>query len=121
MVLIAVAPIFGHVFSPFLGFKGGKGLATSLGVWIGLTIWKASLAGVILSVIGITLTSIPGWAVTLGLVGILATLLIWIPDPIFFFVWVCQTLLLAWMHRADLRQRPSIRPWLLKGLLGSRK
>lgn len=121
MVLIAVAPIFGHVFSPFLGFKGGKGLATSLGVWIGLTIWKASLAGVILTVLGIALTSIPGWAVMLGLVGILVTLLIWIPDPIFFFVWVCQTLLLAWTHRADLRQRPSIRPWLLKGLFGSRK
>lgn len=121
MVLIAVAPIFGHVFSPFLGFKGGKGLASALGVWIGLTIWKASLAGVILTVVGIAMMSIPGWAVILGLVGILATLLIWIPDPIFLFVWVCQTLLLVWTHRADLRQRPSIRPWLAKYFLNSRK
>ena len=42
MLLIAVAPILGHVFSPFLGFRGGKALATALGVWIGLTIWKLS-------------------------------------------------------------------------------
>jgi glycerol-3-phosphate acyltransferase PlsY len=47
MFLIAIAPILGHIFSPFLGFHGGKALAVSLGVWIGLTIWKASLTGVI--------------------------------------------------------------------------
>ncbi len=37
---------FGHVFSPFLGFKGGKGIATVLGVWIGLTLWKVPLGAV---------------------------------------------------------------------------
>jgi glycerol-3-phosphate acyltransferase PlsY len=35
--------IIGHTFSPFLGFHGGKGVATSLGVTIALS-WKASLA-----------------------------------------------------------------------------
>ena len=30
--LIGIAAIFGHNFSVFLGFKGGKGVATSLGV-----------------------------------------------------------------------------------------
>jgi acyl phosphate:glycerol-3-phosphate acyltransferase len=37
MALIALAPILGHAFSPFLRFRGGKALATALGVWIGLT------------------------------------------------------------------------------------
>ena len=114
MVFIAIAPILGHDFSPFLRFRGGKGLAAALGVWIGLTIWKASLAGVIGTLIGIVLTSIPGWAVMLGLFGILATLLIWIPYPIFLLVWVGETLILAWTHRVDLRQRPIFRPWLSK-------
>ena len=36
MFFIAVVPILGHAFSPFLGFRGGKALATALGVWIGL-------------------------------------------------------------------------------------
>jgi len=40
MTLIALAPILGHAFSPFLRLQGGKALATALGVWIGLTIWK---------------------------------------------------------------------------------
>jgi conserved hypothetical integral membrane protein TIGR00023 len=32
-----LAPILGHVFTPFLGFKGGKGVATSLGVFLALS------------------------------------------------------------------------------------
>jgi glycerol-3-phosphate acyltransferase PlsY len=121
MFLIATAPVIGHAFSPFLGFKGGKGLASALGVWIGLTIWKASLAAVIGVLIGIALTSIPGWAVMLGLVGILATLFVWIPDPLFLLVWVGETLILVWTHHADLRQRPNLRPWLAKYLVISGK
>jgi glycerol-3-phosphate acyltransferase PlsY len=30
-MLVAAAPILGHMFSPFAGFKGGKGVATAVG------------------------------------------------------------------------------------------
>lgn len=112
MFLIAIAPILGHVFSPFLGFKGGKAIATALGVWIGLTIWKASLAGVIGALIGIALFTPPGWAVMLALGSILITLLLWLPDPLLLFVFAGETVILAWTHRTDLSQWPRVRPWL---------
>jgi glycerol-3-phosphate acyltransferase PlsY len=114
MFLIAISSILGHVFSPFLGFQGGKAVAASLGVWIGLTIWKASLGGVIGVLIGIALMTSSGWAVMLGLVGILAVMLFWMPNPLLLMVWVGQTLILIWTHRADLRQSPHLRPWLVK-------
>jgi glycerol-3-phosphate acyltransferase PlsY len=38
LVIIAVATVSGHNWTVFLGFKGGKGMATSLGVLIGLAI-----------------------------------------------------------------------------------
>ena len=38
LVIIAVAAVVGHNWTVFLGFKGGKGMATSLGVLIGLAI-----------------------------------------------------------------------------------
>jgi glycerol-3-phosphate acyltransferase PlsY len=112
MYLIAVAPILGHVFSPFLGFRGGKAIAASLGVWIGLTIWKASLVGVIGTVIGITLMTSSGWAVMLGLVVILFALIFWLPDPLLLMVWVSEMIILAWTHRSDLRKGPVLRRWL---------
>jgi glycerol-3-phosphate acyltransferase PlsY len=33
--LVGAAAILGHCFSPFLGFRGGKGIATSLGAGVG--------------------------------------------------------------------------------------
>jgi glycerol-3-phosphate acyltransferase PlsY len=114
MYFIAIAPILGHVFSPFLGFHGGKAIATSLGVWIGLTIWKASLVGVIGTVVGITLITSSGWAVMFGLAMILIALLLWMPDPLLLMVWVSEMLILTWTHCNDLRQKPTLRPWLIK-------
>ena len=35
-VLVAVAAVLGHVFSPWLGFRGGKGVATGAGATLGL-------------------------------------------------------------------------------------
>jgi glycerol-3-phosphate acyltransferase PlsY len=37
--LAGLAAFLGHIFSPFLKFKGGKGVATALGVCLGLTPW----------------------------------------------------------------------------------
>jgi glycerol-3-phosphate acyltransferase PlsY len=114
MVLIAVAPILGHVFSPFLGFRGGKALATALGVWIGLTIWKLSLPAVVGALVGIALFTSPGWLVMLALSGILAVLLIWMPDPLLLAVWFSEVFILAWTHRLDLRKGIHLRPWVIK-------
>ena len=41
------AAIVGHMFSVFVGFKGGKGMATSAGVFLGLAPW-AVLGGLVL-------------------------------------------------------------------------
>jgi acyl phosphate:glycerol-3-phosphate acyltransferase len=121
MFLIAIAPVLGHVFSPFLGFRGGKAISATLGVWIGLTLWKASLAGVIGVLIGIVLMTSSGWAVMLGMAGILAVLLIWIPDPLMLLVWTGLTLILIFTHRADLRESPLLRPWVTKRFNSARK
>ena len=35
-LLVMVSPVLGHIFSPWIGFKGGKGVATALGAMIGV-------------------------------------------------------------------------------------
>jgi glycerol-3-phosphate acyltransferase PlsY len=42
---VAVAAFVGHVFPMWLGFRGGKGVATGLGIFLVLSPW-AALAGV---------------------------------------------------------------------------
>ena len=60
-----VASVFGHCFSPFLRWKGGKGVATSLGVLLvtapgvalaALTVWLVVVAGTRRSSLGALLT-----------------------------------------------------------------
>lgn len=117
MIGIAAAPILGHMYSPFLNFKGGKALATALGVWIGLTTWQASLPAVVGVTAGILIFSSTGWAVMLAMGVILLVLVIWIPDPLLAWIWVIETLLLAWSHRMDLKNPPQLhRRWKARAI-----
>ena len=111
MFLIALAPMLGHAFSPFLRFRGGKAIAAGLGVWIGLTLWKASLPGIVGALIGIALFTPSGWSVMCAMCAILLALLAWLPDPFLLAVWLGETLIFAWTHRLDLRQGIHLRPW----------
>jgi glycerol-3-phosphate acyltransferase PlsY len=44
IVPVAVAPILGHAFSPFVGFKGGKAIAVSFGMWSAVTRFEGAIA-----------------------------------------------------------------------------
>ncbi len=54
-ILGCVAAVLGHMFTPLAGFRGGKGVATSLGGFLGLAP-VAALAGVAVFVITVAAT-----------------------------------------------------------------
>jgi glycerol-3-phosphate acyltransferase PlsY len=64
-----VAAIVGHVFSVFVGFKGGKGVATAAGVMLGLT----PVALAVSAVVWVTLVLLTGY-VSLGSIAAAAVL-----------------------------------------------
>lgn len=109
IVPIALAPPLGHAFSPFLNWRGGKAIAATLGVWIGLTIWVVPLVGTLLLIVWSLLIRPSGWAVLITLVGVLVFIIFWNPQPEFLLVIGGQIVLLFWKHRQDLRQRPTLR------------
>jgi len=109
MFAIAIAPVLGHAFSPFLRGRGGKAVATCLGVWIGLTIWDApliALASISLATLFLTPS---GWAVLTALLALAGYFLMLGASPLLWAVLAFQVVLLSWKYRADLRKRPHLR------------
>jgi len=49
-VAAAVAAVLGHVFPVWLGFRGGKGVATALGVFLALT-WPSAVGGLLVFIV----------------------------------------------------------------------
>lgn len=109
---VTLAPIFGHAYSPFLKFRGGKAVATTGGIWIGLTTGEVTLLIAPVLVIWVLLFDSDGWAVILAMLTMLVYLILRpAPDPVWFWVWAGNFALLAWKHQADLRQPLRFRSW----------
>lgn len=106
LIPIAMAPPLGHAFSPFLKFRGGKAVAASFGVWIGLTLWKIPLVSLLLLSVFALLITPAGWAVMLTLAGMGLTIWLWLADSVLIGVLLANSILLIYTHRDDLHQRP---------------
>lgn len=51
--LVGVAVVAGHNWSPYIGFTGGRGVATAIGVLLGLSMWQELLVmAVLLGLVG---------------------------------------------------------------------
>ena len=109
LVAFSVAPILGHAFSPFLGFKGGKAVGVTFGIWVGLTIWEAPTVLGLMLAFWFQFVTISGWSVMLALGSLGLYLLLAHPDPTLLLVLTLNMVILAWTHRADLRQPLALR------------
>ena len=49
----ALTVVAGHNWTVFLGFKGGKGMATSLGALLAFSVWVPGFAGTLLTIIAL--------------------------------------------------------------------
>lgn len=115
-VLVALAPIYGHAFSPFLGFRGGKAVAVTAGVWTAITLWEApTLAGIALGVM-FAVTRSSGWAIAMTGAIMLSYYLITQPSIEIVLLWIGTFALIGWKYRADLMRPPVLRGWLQKRL-----
>lgn len=101
-LLCGVAAVLGHMFSPFVGFKGGKGVATGAGVVLAM----APLA--FLGAFGIwaLLVFLTGY-VSLGSVVAAASLpllTVWLYPGRPAVLWITAALgaLVVWMHRGNI-------------------
>jgi acyl phosphate:glycerol-3-phosphate acyltransferase len=100
MPLAAICAVAGHCYTPWLGFKGGKGVATGLGVLLALD-WRVGLIACAtwLAVAAATRISSAGALAAFAVSPVAAALL----SPAYW--WVAPAaiaLLVFWRHRANI-------------------
>lgn len=102
MVLIGAAAILGHCTSPFLGFKGGKGVATTTGVFAYLTPIVLGIALVVFLVVrGLTRQVFLG-SICIGLTLAIGTLVTGQAWPVTVFA-LAIAASLFYTHRSNIR------------------
>ena len=108
---VAFAAILGHAFSIFLGFKGGKAIAVSAGIWIGLIVFEAVLVIPMTLVFWFYVVNEDEWAITLTMLSLFAYLLYTRSgDSALLLIWVGNMALILYTHRkGQLRKLPTLR------------
>ena len=99
--MVAVAAFLGHLYPLFFGFRGGKGVATVLGVLLGLH-WPVGLLTIATWLVIAKLFKISSLA---ALLSILVTpLYIWwlIPERSLIIAMLFMVVLLFWRHRSNI-------------------
>jgi acyl-phosphate glycerol 3-phosphate acyltransferase len=98
LFLVSLAPVLGHVFSPFLNFRGGKALATTFGVWTALTLYVVPIAFGISLGLWIWLLKNDGWAILAGVFTVLVFLLVGGFDQVLVGTWIANGGILTWRY-----------------------
>lgn len=114
LIPLALAPILGHAFSPFLRGRGGKAIAVTFGIWCGLTLYEAPLVLGLLMILFYFVQKVDAWGAILAMLGLGAYLIVRQADAVLLVVWLGNFVLLVWKHRHALRQPLQLSPRLLK-------
>jgi glycerol-3-phosphate acyltransferase PlsY len=100
--LVGLSAFLGHLFPVFFGFRGGKGVATALGVLIAAA-WPVGLAAVATWLVMAKVFHISSLAALTAFA--LAPLYSWLAvgDPVFTGIIAGVSVLLFWRHRRNIR------------------
>jgi glycerol-3-phosphate acyltransferase PlsY len=116
LIIVGISAILGHTYTIFLGFKGGKGVATSLGVMLSLTpvpilISILVFVGMLISTRYVSVGSISGaitYPLWLFIFSYFFSLPKWEEGKVYLGFSIFLALFIVYTHRSNIRR-------LLKG------
>ena len=113
---VALAVFLGHVFPVFLRFKGGKGVATALGVLLALNVWLglAALGTWLLVALAFRMSSLSALMAAVG--APIYAMLLGMPRE-YVLASVLMSLLLIWRHKSNIQNLLAGK----EGKIGSKK
>lgn len=103
LALVALAAFLGHLYPVFFGFRGGKGVATALGVLLGLS-WQVGLATLVTWLVMAALFRISSLSALIA--ALLSPLFAWwfTHSQVYMAMMGTMALLLLWRHRANIQR-----------------
>lgn len=99
--LVGLGAYLGHLFPLFFGFKGGKGVATAFGVFIGLS-WQLAVALLVVWLVCAAVFRYSSLAALIAAVAAPAIVLRLLPGWPYFWLAVAIAILLLWRHRENI-------------------
>jgi glycerol-3-phosphate acyltransferase PlsY len=103
-MLCGIVAVAGHVFSVFVRFRGGKGVATASGVMLGLTPWAVLVS----LVIWLLVVRVSGYVSLGSMIAALALpVAAWLLHPgqrDLIWIQVLVALAIIWLHRANIQR-----------------
>ena len=103
LALVMLAAFLGHLYPVFFGFRGGKGVATTLGVMLGINVWVGLcvLGSWVLVAVISRLSSLSALVASA-----LAPVFVWYftREPWLIGVTIVIAAMLFWRHRANIRK-----------------
>lgn len=103
LALVAGAAFLGHLFPVFFGFQGGKGVATGLGVYLGLY-WPVGLSLIACWLLVAAVFRYSSLAAIVTSVVSPFIVAFWLPHPAYTVMAIVLALLLLWRHSTNLQR-----------------
>ena len=113
--LVALAVLLGHIFPIFLKFKGGKGVATAVGVLFALS-WQVATASLLVWICVFAIFKISSLAAIVAAVAAPVFAFIFIPTEksIYSFAICIIAILVIWRHKSNISRLLSGEEFKLK-------
>ena len=102
-VLAGLAALAGHIWPVWLGWKGGKAVATGLGMFLGLA-WPVGLASFGLFMATISLSRIVSLASVVAAIGLPVLMLVAGNSNAYVVVSLVASLMVLWRHRSNIQR-----------------
>lgn len=114
IVIIAACAVLGHAFSPFLHWHGGKAVAVTFGVMLGLPQYNVLLVFIVAMLLCFIFVKIDAWKIIIGATGTLIYLAIVKGDSWESLLMLCLLVILVIKHFEELHTLPSFRASLFR-------